>query len=451
MHLIHYIKNVTIFIVKNIIFYFSILNFLFANIFTDSAKPININRSSYRTSINANTRTITIESIESFQENIIQGAMIISFSEFEPIINARFTYSDGSKTKWYECKSVNEPYTLRWYSGISKLELVNIIKVEFEVTVSINSEIEIDNIGLFQKMDEKLDSFSSDSLQYSSKYYTEKPVIISRDEWGANPPQSGYSTMPYYNKITLHHAAGFSAETIEEGIAQMQAIQLFHQDVRGWSDIGYHFVIDKAGNIYQGRPETVIGAHTGGSNTGNIGTCVLGCYHPPASDNYFCYDEVTPVTYDSVIKLFAWVSENYNIGGNLLKGHRDYYDFDYTSCPGNNLWSLLPEMRLDIESYKNFGPTPDDYKLYQNFPNPFNNKTEIRFDVIKQENLEIAIYDILGRKIKSIADQDYSPRKDYRVFWDGKNSLNKVVSSGIYLCSIRSKNFKKAIRMVFLK
>ena len=169
MLLKHYIKNVTIFNMKNIIFYFSILNFLFANIFTDSAKPIDINRSSYRTSINSNTRTITIESIESFQEDITEGAMIIFLSEFEPIINARFTYSNNSKTKWHVCKSVNEPYTLRWYSGISKLELINVIKVEFEVTTSINSEIEFDNIGLFLKIPEKLESSSSDTLRYSSK------------------------------------------------------------------------------------------------------------------------------------------------------------------------------------------------------------------------------------------------------------------------------------------
>ena len=451
MHLKHYIKNVTIFNMKNIIFYFFILNFLFANIFTDSAKPIDINRSSYRTSINSNTRTIAIESIESFQEDIAEGAMIIFLSEFEPIINARFTYSNNSKTKWHVCKSVNEPYTLRWYSGISQLELVNVIKVEFEVTTSINSEIEFDNIGFFLKIPEKLESSSSDTLRYSSKYFTEKPVVISRNEWGAKPPQNGYSTMPYYNKITLHHAAGFSAETIEEGIAQMQAIQIFHQDIRGWSDIGYHFVIDKAGNIYQGRPETVIGAHTGGSNTGNIGTCVLGCYHPPASDNYFCYDEVTPITYDSIIKLFAWVSENYNIGANLLKGHRDYYDFDYTSCPGNNLWSLLPEMRTDIDSYKNFGPIPQDYKLYQNFPNPFNNKTEIQFDVFSKSKIEISVYDILGRKVKTIINQNYNPGKNYKVFWDGKYDSYKIAPSGIYICSFKSKNFKKAIRMIFLK
>ena len=113
--------------------------------------------------------------------------------------------------------------------------------------------------------------------------------------------------------MTLHHSAGFSAETLDEGIAQMQAIQTFHQDVRGWSDIGYHFVIDKAGNIYQGRPETVIGAHTGGSNTGNIGACLLGCYHPPASDNYFCYDEMTALSNESIIELFAWTSQTYNL------------------------------------------------------------------------------------------------------------------------------------------
>ena len=49
----------------------------------------------------------------------------------------------------------------------------------------------------------------------------------------------------------------------------------------------------------------------------------------------------------------------------LALSNRDYYDFDYTSCPGNNLWSLLPEMRLDIESYKNFGPTINFTKIFQ--------------------------------------------------------------------------------------
>jgi hypothetical protein len=56
-----------------------------------------------------------------------------------------------------------------------------------------------------------------------------KPVIISRSEWGARPPTHGYSPHPYYIKLTLHHAAGFSANNIDEGIEQLRAIQDLHQ------------------------------------------------------------------------------------------------------------------------------------------------------------------------------------------------------------------------------
>ena len=91
------------------------------------------------------------------------------------------------------------------------------------------------------------------------------------------------------------------------------------------------------------------------------------------------------------------------------------------------------------------------YKLYQNFPNPFNNLTEIRFDISKTEKIELAIYNILGQKIVSLANRTYNPGEGYSVYWDGKNSNGDRVSSGVYLCSIRSNNFKKAIRMAYIK
>ena len=119
-----------------------------------------------------------------------------------------------------------------------------------------------------------------------------KPNIISREEWGAEDPKRAYSYHPYFDKLTLHHAACCSADDIEEGKNQVYWIQDFHQNGRGWNDIGYHFLIDRAGNIYQGRPETVIGAHVGGENTGNIGVCLLGCYHPPET-SYSCTQEIT--------------------------------------------------------------------------------------------------------------------------------------------------------------
>ena len=430
----------------------SLLSMVKGDIFSDTALPISINKLASRSEININMKSAFFQSINISNIDSIEGAMIIVESDFEPIVKLRFISISNNKSDWLECKSINEPFSLRWFSG-RKVKNVpkDVNVVEFEVKTAKNQEINVHKIGLFIQFSEDFDEKKYPKFSKKIKFEIEKPRIITRDEWGARPPQSGYSSMPYFNKMTLHHSAGFSAETLDEGIAQMQAIQTFHQDVRGWSDIGYHFVIDKAGNIYQGRPETVIGAHTGGSNTGNIGACLLGCYHPPASDNYFCYDEMTGPSNESIIKLFAWTSQTYNIPPYLLKGHRDYYDFEYTSCPGNNLWSLLPELRQDVENYKNFGPTPDIFSLYQNYPNPFNNKTEIKFDIASQGNYRVEIFDIIGRKIRILSNRTYNPGEDYSVFWDGKNEEKKIMPSGIYFCSVSSISNSKTIRMVFLK
>ena len=172
-----------------------------------------------------------------------------------------------------------------------------------------------------------------------------KPRIISREEWGAEEPKSGYSYHPYFDKLTLHHAACCSADDLEEGKDQVYWIQDFHQNGRGWKDIGYHFLVDRAGNIYQGRPETVIGAHVGGANTGNIGVCLLGCYHPP-EDN--CSQEITPESRQSIVELFSWVSDTYGQSPTLLLGHRDY--FGSTACPGDNIWIELPRYRAEISA-----------------------------------------------------------------------------------------------------
>ena len=153
----------------------------------------------------------------------------------------------------------------------------------------------------------------------------EPPPLITRAEWNADSfigtpvPLAN----PSYNYMTFHHAAGFTATTREEGLAQVKAIQDLHQNVRGWSDIGYQFVIDRGGRLYQGRPfldastslgelpRLALGAHVGGANTGNIGICLLGCYHPP--EGSFCREQITTEAYDTYVQTFAYLSENYGV------------------------------------------------------------------------------------------------------------------------------------------
>ncbi|QXD15622.1 N-acetylmuramoyl-L-alanine amidase [Rhodocaloribacter litoris] len=183
------------------------------------------------------------------------------------------------------------------------------------------------------------------------------PPLITRAEWGAAPFRGTPSPLAPngYEYMTFHHAAGYSATTKEEGIRQVKAIQDLHQNVRGWSDIGYQFLIDRGGHLYQGRPflddatsleevpALALGAHVGGHNTGNIGVSLLGCYHPP--EGSFCQEVITPEALETYVVLFAFLSERYGVAPELIRGHRD---FSSTACPGDNNYVLLPSLREDV-------------------------------------------------------------------------------------------------------
>ncbi|MBC8216141.1 MAG: N-acetylmuramoyl-L-alanine amidase [Candidatus Marinimicrobia bacterium] len=273
-----------------------------------------------------------------------------------------------------------------------------------------------------------------------------KPTIITRAEWGARAPTHGYSLHPYYTKLTLHHAAGFSASNIEEGKEQMRAIQDLHQFVRGWSDIGYHFVVDKAGYIYQGRPETVIGAHVMDNNTGNIGVCVLGCYHPPEP---YCGDHLTEDTINSLVALYAWISGEYNYDPSVLRGHRDY-PYNDTSCPGHNIYDKLPELRNDIGRYVELGGYPLEYIVSNNYPNPFNRQTIITYDVPTDNHIKIVVYDLLGREVQTLMD-NVQTKGHHTIEWDGRTHDGNISSSGIYFLYLTSNEFTDVQKMSFIK
>ena len=196
------------------------------------------------------------------------------------IVNVSITTgADGNNVDSQESRLFPEPYSNRTIA-VSRYETpFTTAKIRF--TVKSSSKITILSFGILDAEDNDIYPEMVPGILRRGLAGIEKPVVISRDEWNANPPKHNYAYHPYFNKLTLHHAAGWQAWTLEEGKKQVKAIQEFHQDGRGWSDIGYHFLVDLSGNIYQGRPEIVIGAHVGGANTGNIGVCMLGCYHPP--------------------------------------------------------------------------------------------------------------------------------------------------------------------------
>lgn len=99
---------------------------------------------------------------------------------------------------------------------------------------------------------------------------------------------------------------------------------------------------------------------------------------------------------------------------------------------------------------KNESSEPVSYKLFNNYPNPFNPSTSISFSVPKSGLVTLKIYNVLGNLVKTIASGNYSPG-NYKYIWNGEDESNNKVSSGIYICRLRAENFSASKKMVLLK
>lgn len=157
-----------------------------------------------------------------------------------------------------------------------------------------------------------------------------------REAWGAKPPKEPYVEHSPV-KLTVHHTAGRLTASLGESLAEVRFIQDFHQNGRGWNDIGYHFLIDSLGNVFVGRPENAVGSHVRGNNTGNLGVALMGYHHEPRSD------AVSPEARAALEKLLRALAADYSIAAAELRGHRDFGSG--TSCPGDLAYGLLPELR----------------------------------------------------------------------------------------------------------
>ncbi|MFA5138264.1 MAG: N-acetylmuramoyl-L-alanine amidase [Elusimicrobiota bacterium] len=159
--------------------------------------------------------------------------------------------------------------------------------------------------------------------------------VITRAEWGAKPAKATEPMSPY--RITIHHTEGAYPASIEEGKREVRIIQDYHMNGRGWNDIGYQYLMDGLGNLYQGRPEKVLGAHVSGANSGNIGVSVMGNYMERKPND---------AQMDSLKSFLPVLARRYGIPSTKLYAHRELGSSD---CPGDNLFAKMPELRKALD------------------------------------------------------------------------------------------------------
>ncbi|MBA4149235.1 MAG: fibronectin type III domain-containing protein, partial [Verrucomicrobia bacterium] len=193
-----------------------------------------------------------------------------------------------------------------------------------------------------------------------------QPSICTRSCWGARAPKSTASQMSSLTRAIVHHTAGneYSTTGLESSKSYVRGVQNLHMNSNGWSDIGYHFMTDKFGNLFEGRSGSMSslprGAHDG-YNANSFGFTVLGYYHTPKNNAF------TTASKNSIEAVIAWRmpsawsangSSTYN--GNTVGYLDGHYKVKSTACPGSIIIAQLGNIRTGVMNKKNgsTGSTP---------------------------------------------------------------------------------------------
>ncbi|MGA5129248.1 peptidoglycan recognition protein family protein [Streptomyces olivoreticuli] len=205
---------------------------------------------------------------------------------------------------------------------------------------------------------------TSDSDQGAApdgRFTASRPRIVTRAGWGADEGlrERAFAYTKTVKAAFVHHTASGNNYSCSESASVIRGIYRYHVVSSGWRDIGYNFLVDKCGTIYEGRAggvaKPVMGAHTLGFNTNSMGIAVLGTFASSSPPN---------AAVNALSSLAAWKLGLFGVnprgtatlvsgGGNLFKkgtsvklkaisGHRDGYA---TECPGDRLYSRLGTTR----------------------------------------------------------------------------------------------------------
>ena len=119
-----------------------------------------------------------------------------------------------------------------------------------------------------------------------------------------------------------------------------------------------------------------------------------------------------------------------------------------TLSSSNGPFTLFINAIEVLKTYKN--SIPEDFQLYQNYPNPFNPVTTFRYDLPEEAFVTIKIYDINGRIVKNLVNDNKKPGYHYPQ-WNGNNNLGEAVSAGMYIYTIQAEKFRSTKKMLLLK
>lgn len=241
----------------------------------------------------------------------------------------------------------------------------------------------------------------------------------------------------------VHHSAGQT--TSSDFAAVVRSYYDLHTGTNGWDDIGYNWLIDGNGIVYEGRGQGLQGAHFSCMNENTIGICVIGNYENATPSE----EAITALQ-----NFIAWGSceEDIDVQGmdfhpsstlnlNNISGHLDGNDSpeacSSTVCPGVNLYGLLPTIRDEIAAFPCINDNSSNVnELLENekieiFPNPNIGNFQVNLDNV--EIKDIVIYNSIGQTIENPNNaftNSISQSKNLKIETEGLYHLQFRLSDG---------------------
>ena len=167
------------------------------------------------------------------------------------------------------------------------------------------------------------------------------PPILPRSAWNARRTRANFDRMTPIWRITVHHTAtrlpGSAASVAADAI---NAFQRQHQEQEGWADIGYHFLIDPSGRIWEGRSLTYQGAHAGSPelNVGNVGIALIGD---------FTVQQPSAAQKKALVELLDSLCAKYRVEHGRVFTHQEIRG-SVTECPGPALQRVVEQWRKGV-------------------------------------------------------------------------------------------------------
>jgi N-acetylmuramoyl-L-alanine amidase-like protein/type IX secretion system substrate protein len=238
----------------------------------------------------------------------------------------------------------------------------------------------------------------------------QQPAYLDRAGWcpSGDCPPGPAPTPTSVTHLIIHHSA--TANTASDWAAVVRSFWDWHVNVNGWDDIGYNWLIDPNGVVYEGRGDNILGAHFCGKNTGTMGVCVIGTFTDVLP---------TQAALDKLTDLLAWKACDADIapegaavhassGLNLhrISGHRDGCS---TECPGDLFYPTIPSLRTAVKNYiendcdgdppSATGETGLAKNSVRIYPNPTSGGVTVTIENHLIGAMEVALYDALGRRV----------------------------------------------------